>query len=153
METKLLWFCLNVIYFLNHPLDLSDLVKTNDEQQTGTNWPLLNTHSSMSLQTDQQHRVLQLQEGLLAAGLHFSHVSAQPHMERFPARVHRWVALNWENYGSRAGELIWLPSIYNHLWLYGKKTTLRLLLWRAWKLISLEFWHFCAYLYCRLNTQ
>lgn len=61
-------------------------------------------------QTDQQQRVLQLQEGLLAAGLYFSHVSAQPHMEWFPTRVHRWVPQHWENCDSRAGELIRLPA-------------------------------------------
>lgn len=38
--------------------------------------------------TGQQHRVLQLQKGLLTAGFHFTHMYAKSHLEWFPARVH-----------------------------------------------------------------
>ena len=40
---------------------------------------------------DQQHGVLQLQEGLPPPGLHLPRLPAQPHLERLPARVHRSV--------------------------------------------------------------
>lgn len=51
--------------------------------QAHMSWPI-----STCPATGQQHRVLQLQKGLLTAGFHFTHMYAKSHLEWFPARMH-----------------------------------------------------------------